>query len=121
VLHVRIRHDIPQKSAAMRASESGAQPIGFDRKKCLTSGKGMDSLLIAIIIAGLGLTCAYIRAEYLFGRMRRAYEREKTMIQRELHVSAPRLEQKPLPLSALPNHQHFSAKDQTVRFQRLLT
>jgi hypothetical protein len=75
----------------------------------------MDTLLIAIIIAGLGLTCAYIRAEYLFGRIRKAYEREQAMIRRELHVSALRLAQKSLPLSALRNHQHFLSKESAIR------
>jgi hypothetical protein len=47
----------------------------------------MDNLLIAITIAGLGLSVVYIRSEYLFGRKRKAYERQKAMIQRELHAT----------------------------------
>jgi hypothetical protein len=46
-----------------------------------------DDLLIAIIIAGFGLSGAYIRAEYLSWRRYHAAERKRETSLRELHAS----------------------------------
>jgi hypothetical protein len=45
----------------------------------------IDDLLIALIIAGIGLSIAHWRAEYVSHRRRRLKERKKTIVQRESH------------------------------------
>jgi hypothetical protein len=54
----------------------------------------MDDLLIWIIIAGIGLSMAYLRAEYASRRGHNVKEREKAIVQHELHTNRLRLEQK---------------------------
>ena len=46
----------------------------------------MDNLLIAIIIAGLGLSGAYLRAELLLHRRLAAAERTRELAQREFYA-----------------------------------
>jgi hypothetical protein len=47
----------------------------------------IDDLLIAIIIGGIGLSGAYLRAEYTFYRRHKAVERRKQLSLRELHTN----------------------------------
>jgi hypothetical protein len=47
----------------------------------------LDDLLMAIIIAGVGLSLAYLRAEYVFNRRPKAAARRDALILRELHAN----------------------------------
>jgi hypothetical protein len=46
----------------------------------------IDDLLFAIILAGIGLSVAYLRAEYVSYRGFKATEHKKWIVQRELHA-----------------------------------
>jgi hypothetical protein len=74
----------------------------------------MDDLLIAIIVAGIGLSIAYLRAETNSRRRRKVKGRKKTIVQHELRVNRLSLGQKHLPLTALRNHQHFLSKESAL-------
>lgn len=50
-----------------------------------------DDLLFATIIAGLGLSLAYVRAELTSRRRLRAAELRREIVQRELHIKEDRL------------------------------
>lgn len=52
-----------------------------------------DDLLFAIIIAGLGLSGAYLRAELLLHRRLTAAQRKSELLHLELHTNRVRLEQ----------------------------
>jgi hypothetical protein len=52
----------------------------------------MDDLLIAIIIAGVGLSVTYLRAELVLRQELKAAERKKERALRELHITRPRRE-----------------------------
>ena len=61
---------------------------GLDAAK---SGIGMpniviDEFLLMMIIAGIGLAVSYLRAEYAVHRRFKAAERERLIVQRELHA-----------------------------------
>jgi len=62
----------------------------------------MDDLLITIIIAGIGLSIAYMRAELVSRRGRKVQERKKAIVQREWHANRLRLEQKRVPVRLRP-------------------
>jgi hypothetical protein len=62
----------------------------------------IDELLLMIIIAGTGLTVAYLRAEYVLHRRFKAAEREKLIVQRELHAKRVRLAQNGMPMLPAP-------------------
>jgi phage antirepressor YoqD-like protein len=47
----------------------------------------LDDLLIAIIIIGIGLSGAYLRAELVLHQRSQAAERQKLTVQRELHAN----------------------------------
>jgi hypothetical protein len=53
----------------------------------------VDDLLIAIIIAGLGLSGTYLRAEFVLHRRSKAAEGRKELAWRELHIKRVRPEQ----------------------------
>jgi hypothetical protein len=71
----------------------------------------MDDLLITIIVAGIALSIAYLRAEHVSRPGRKVKERRKAIVQRELHANRLRLGQKHVPVTALRNHQHFLSKE----------
>jgi hypothetical protein len=50
----------------------------------------LDDLLIAIIIAGIGLSGAYLRAELLLHRRMMAAHRQRELVQLELHIKIVR-------------------------------
>lgn len=78
-----------------------------------------DDLLIALIISGIGLSIATLRAEYISRRARNTKERKKAIVQRELHANRLRPKAIDVPVAALRIHQHFSAMNQgTARIQR---
>jgi hypothetical protein len=52
----------------------------------------MDDLLITIIVAGIGLSIAYLRAELVVRQEFKAAERKKEFALRELHIRRPRRE-----------------------------
>jgi hypothetical protein len=47
----------------------------------------IDEFLLMIIIAGIGLAVAYLRAEYVLHRRFKAAEHEKLIVHRELHAA----------------------------------
>jgi hypothetical protein len=57
----------------------------------------MDNLLIAIIIAGLGLSGAYLRAELLLHRRLTALQRARELLQREVHAKRVQLGRNTMP------------------------
>jgi hypothetical protein len=52
----------------------------------------MDDLLIVMIIAGIGLSVAYLRAELGLRQEFKAAKRKKELALRELHITRPRRE-----------------------------
>jgi hypothetical protein len=74
----------------------------------------VDNLLIAMIIAGIGLSGAYLGAEYALHQGFKAVERKNLIVQRELHAHRLPLTQKDLPVVALRNHQHFLSKESAL-------
>jgi len=52
----------------------------------------MDDLLIMIIVAGIGLSIAYLRAELVARQEFKAAERKKEFALRALHITRPRRE-----------------------------
>jgi len=74
----------------------------------------MDDLLIAIIVAGIALSIAYLRAEFVSRRGRKVRERKKAIVQRELHANRARLGQKHVPITTLGNHQYFLSKESAI-------
>jgi hypothetical protein len=74
----------------------------------------VDDLLIAMIIAGIGLSGAYLRAECVLHRRFKAAERKKLIVQRELYAHRLPLTQKDLAVAALRNHQHFLSKESAL-------
>jgi len=73
-----------------------------------------DDLFIAIIIAGMGLTVAYLRAEYVLHRGCKAAEHKNLIFQRELHANRLRSKQIDVPVAAIRNHQHFLSKESAM-------
>jgi hypothetical protein len=50
----------------------------------------MDDLLITIIVVGIGLSIAYLRAELVWRQEFKATERKRKLALRELHITRPR-------------------------------
>lgn len=75
----------------------------------------MDDLLTAMIIVGIGLSIAYLRAEFVLRRGRKVKEREKAIVQCELHANRLTLKQIDVPVAALRNNQHFLSKESANR------
>jgi hypothetical protein len=73
----------------------------------------MDYILIAIIIAGLGLSGAYLRAELLLHRRMTALQRTRKLEQRKLHSKTVSLGQNDMCTQPVP------APTQTMVFQVL--
>ena len=57
----------------------------------------LDDLLIVMIIAGIGLSVAYLRAEVFLYRRFKAAERRREALQRQLHIKRVRSEQIEMP------------------------
>jgi hypothetical protein len=74
----------------------------------------MDTLLFALIIAGVGLSGAYLRAEFLLRRRNKAAERREDLSLHELHANRLRPKQIDVPVAALRNHQHFISKESAI-------
>jgi hypothetical protein len=75
----------------------------------------IDEFLLMIIIAGIGLAVAYLRAEYVVHRRFKAAEHKKLIAQRELHANRLTFKQIDVPVSALRNHQDFLSKESAIR------
>ena len=71
----------------------------------------IDELLLMIIIAGMGLTVAYLRTEYVLYRGFKAAEQEKLSVEHELHANRLKTKQIDVPEAALRDHQHFLSKE----------
>jgi CRISPR/Cas system CMR-associated protein Cmr5 small subunit len=75
----------------------------------------IDELLLMIIGAGMGLTVAYLRAEYVLHRRFKAAEQEKLSVQHELHANRLKSKQIDAPVAALrhqtfPNNRRFARR-----------
>lgn len=57
----------------------------------------IDDLLIALIISGIGLSGAYLRADLALHRRLTSVERTREVLQSELHVKRLRPEQNNMP------------------------
>jgi hypothetical protein len=75
----------------------------------------MDDLLTAMIIAGIGLSIAYLRAELVLKCGRKVKERKKAIVQRELHANSLGPKAIDVPVAALRIHQHFLSKESANR------
>ncbi len=75
----------------------------------------MDNFLTAMIIAGIGLSITYLRAEFVSRRARNTKERKKAIVQRELHANRLRPKAIDVPVAALRIHQHFLSKESANR------
>jgi hypothetical protein len=76
------------------------RPIdGIDRNQVFEQRQryNMDDILIAIIIAGLGLSASYLRAELLLHRRLTRLQHTRELTQRELYVKRVRLGQNDTP------------------------
>jgi hypothetical protein len=60
----------------------------------------VDDFLLAMIIAGLGLAGAYLRAEYALHLRSKTAERSKKRARHDLHAARVRLEQYEIPIQA---------------------
>ncbi len=71
----------------------------------------MDDLLVAMIIAGIGLSGAYLRAELILRLGTKAAQQRDDLNRCELHAHTLTLMQKDPPAAALRIHQHFLSKE----------
>jgi hypothetical protein len=74
----------------------------------------IDEFLLMIIVAGMGLTVAYLRAEYVLHRRFKAAERERLSVRHELHANRLQPKQIDVPVAALRNHQHCLSKESAL-------
>jgi hypothetical protein len=73
----------------------------------------IDEVLLMTIIAGLGLSVAYLRAECVLHRGFKAAEHKKLIVLHELHAARLRLEQTDEPVASR-NHQLFLSKESAL-------
>lgn len=68
------------------------RPLAAQRRVFFRIAKGiavsLDVFFIGIVVGGIVLSCAYIRAEYRSWRSRGAAERRRDSILRELHAAS---------------------------------
>jgi hypothetical protein len=69
------------------------------------SAVSIDDLLFAIIIAGIGLSGAYLRAELLLHRSMTALQRTRELLQREVHAKRVHLGPTKMPTQPVPSIQ----------------
>ena len=74
----------------------------------------IDEFVLMIIVAGMGLTVAYLRAEYVLHRRFKAAEREKLSVKHELHANRLKPKQIDVPEAASRNRQHFHSKESAL-------
>jgi hypothetical protein len=74
----------------------------------------LDDLLFAIIVAGIGLSGAYLKAEYVLNRYFKTAEHKKLIALRELHTNRLKSRQINRPVAALRNHQPFISKESAL-------
>jgi hypothetical protein len=67
----------------------------------------LDDLFIAIIIAGMGLSVEYLRAEYVLHRGFKAAEYKRLIVQRELHADWLKTAQKVSSVATIQLHKYF--------------
>jgi hypothetical protein len=70
----------------------------------------IDEFVLMIIVAGMGLTVAYLRAEYVLHRRFKAAEKEKLSVKHELYANRLKPKQIDVPVATLRNHQPFLGK-----------
>ena len=70
---------------------------------------GFDVVLIAVIVGGLALSAAYVRAEYLGWREHRAAERRRAVALRDLHATSLSEQHNALLLPSVVKLQGFGA------------
>ena len=75
----------------------------------------IDALLLMSIIAGVGLSVAYLRAEYVLYRGLKAAEHKRLIVQGELRADRLRAKQIDARVADLRNHQDFRSKPSALR------
>jgi hypothetical protein len=65
------------------------------------SAVSIDDLLFAIIIAGIGLSGAYLRAELVLHRRTTTLQRARELVQREIHAERVRPNKMPQPVPSI--------------------
>jgi hypothetical protein len=70
-----------------------------------------DIMLMAIVVGGLGLSAAYVRAEYIHWRERGAAQRKRESALRELHAERLSEQQTVSPLPSVLQLQEFSTDE----------
>jgi hypothetical protein len=70
-----------------------------------------DIVLMAIVVGGLGLSAAYVRAEYINWREQGAAKRRRESALRELHAARLSEQQTPSLLPSVLQLQGFNADD----------
>jgi len=74
----------------------------------------IDEFLLLIIVAGMRLTVAYLRAEYVLHRRGKAAEHEKLSVQHELHANKLRAKRIDEPAVTLRIHRHFISQESAL-------
>src|ERR1700685_2774892 len=69
------------------------------------SAVNIDDLLFAIILAGIGLSGAYLRAELVLHRNTTAVQRARELAQREVHAKRVGLGRNKMPTQPVPSIQ----------------
>jgi hypothetical protein len=75
---------------------------------------GFDIVLIVVIVGGIALSAAYVRAEYLGWREHGAAERRKEAALRELHAASITVQHKALLLASVTQLQGRSAGEAAI-------
>jgi hypothetical protein len=70
-----------------------------------------DIILVAIVVGGLGLSAAYVRAEYIHWREQGAAQRKRESALRELHAERLSEQQTVSPLPSVLQLQEFSTDE----------
>jgi hypothetical protein len=76
-----------QRACDVSLAQRGASIVSYaaDRERMLAMA--IDDVMIGIVVGGIGLSGAYIRAEYVSWREHRAAERRNGVTARELHAA----------------------------------
>jgi hypothetical protein len=79
----------------------------------------IDDLLIAIIIVGVGVSCAYLRAELLLHRRTTALKRATELVRHELHSETAPLERNEISMQPVPALTVFQLMRDLARVLRI--
>lgn len=74
----------------------------------------IDEFLLMIIVAGMGLTVAYLRAEFVLHRRFKTVEQERLSVKHELHANRLEPEQIDVPVASFRYQQHCLSKESAL-------